>query len=145
MGEGLALEPAIIAPPRKNISLLAEQKESITGAPPTPAEGGAMAVGSGAPPTPVPAGIAKTQTPLELDDDMMDDVGMLADMQRGERFDVQANAATAAAGLTTNRESCDIQSHHVRTFRRRFRSVGPTSIQRARPAEETSHLSPLSL
>ncbi len=127
MGEGLALEMASMGPPRNSVRLLAEQKESFpaAGARPMPIEGFAMSAGSGVSPLSVPAGIVQTHTPtLELDEDMMNDVVVLAQMQRGERLDVQANAATAAAGLTTNREFCGITTlHHTRTSRRHFRSV----------------------
>ncbi len=148
MGEGLALEIARMGPPRNIIRQLAEQKESISGARPMPvegAEGDAMNAGSGVSPIPVSAGVAKTNTPVKLDEDMMDDVVELAKMQRGERLDVQANAATAAAGLTTNRESCGLIPHHVRTFRRSSRSAVAASPHRARLAEETYHFVPGSL
>jgi len=91
MGEGLALETASMGPSCNSIR---------------------MGAGSGVSPLPVPAGMAKNQTPLDLDDDMMDDVVMLANMQRGEYLDVQANAATAVAGLTTDRELL----HHIAKY-----------------------------
>lgn len=107
MGEGLALEIASVGPSHNSVRLLAERKECFpaAGARPTPVEGGALGGGSGMSLPSVPADIGKINTPLELDEDMMNDVVVLANMQRGERLDVQANAATAAAGLTTNGES----------------------------------------
>lgn len=119
MGEGLALEPASMAPSRNSVRLLAEREENIKLAGKNPAagarrmlaegnSGGAAALGGGvglgpsAPP--VPSGMAKTQDPSKLDVDMMDDVTLLANMLRGSFLDVQADAATAVAGLTADRE-----------------------------------------
>lgn len=94
MGEGLALEAASMAPSRNSIRLLAEREETMR-------SGGA---GLGVSPPPVPASMAKTQDSSELDVDMMDDVTLLASMLRGNFLDVQADAATAVAGLTADRE-----------------------------------------
>ena len=83
-----------MAPSRNSIRLLAEREETMR-------SGGA---GLGVSPPPVPASMAKTQDSSELDVDMMDDVTLLASMLRGNFLDVQADAATAVAGLTADRE-----------------------------------------
>ncbi len=119
MGEGLALEVVSVGPPRNCIRMLAEREESMPGLRRMSGESGAMSGGSGVSPIPVPAGVGRTHAPLELDDDMMDDVGMLAKMQRDDHVDVQANAAKAVAGLTMDGESCDIPLDCVETFPRR--------------------------
>eukprot|EP00903_Cladosiphon_okamuranus_P010210 g9669.t1 len=94
MGEGLALEEASMAPSRNSIRLLAEREE-------TRKSDGA---GLGVSPPPVPASMAKTQEPSELDEEMLEDVILLATMLRGNFVDVQADAATALAGLTADPE-----------------------------------------
>lgn len=83
-----------MAPSRNSIRLLAEREETMK-------SGGA---GLGVSPPPVPASMAKTQDSSELDVDMMDDVALLANMLRGNFLDVQADAATAVAGLTADCE-----------------------------------------
>ncbi|CAB1117573.1 unnamed protein product [Ectocarpus sp. CCAP 1310/34] len=88
-GEGLALEQVNMAPSRNSIRLLAERGEATK-------TGGSL---------PVPASMARPQVSSsspELDSDMMDDVVLLADMLSGSYLDVQADAAAAVAGLTTD-------------------------------------------
>ncbi|CAM9823329.1 unnamed protein product [Pylaiella littoralis] len=122
-GEGLALEAASLAPSRNSVRLLADRVGTVKAvgdnaaagvrraladgsgggggtAAATSAAGGG--IGLGPSPPPVPPGMAKTQDPSELDVDMMDDVTLLANMLRGRFLDVQADAATAVAGLTTD-------------------------------------------
>lgn len=104
MGEGLALEQANMGPSRNSIRLLAEREESMK-------SGGA---GLGVSPPPVPPSMAKTQDSSELDLDMIDDVVLLANMLRGNFLDVQADAATAVAGLTADREfACELDAQNV--------------------------------
>ncbi|CAN0265472.1 unnamed protein product, partial [Ectocarpus fasciculatus] len=92
-GEGLALEQVNMAPSRNSIRLLAERGEAIK---------------AGGSPLPVPASMARPQASssaaAELDSDMIDDVVLLADMLSGSYLDVQADAAAAVAGLTTDGE-----------------------------------------
>lgn len=83
-----------MAPSRNSIRLLAEREETMA----------SRGAGLGVSPPPVPASMAKTQDSSEFDVDMMDDVGLLANMLRGNFLDVQADAATAVAGLTADRE-----------------------------------------
>lgn len=98
-----------MAPSRNSIRLLAEREETMKSG------GGA---GLGVCPPPVPASMAKTQDSSELDVDMMDDVILLAGMLRGNFLDVQADAATAVAGLTADREFCFFSLMvHARTHR----------------------------
>ncbi|CAN0523556.1 unnamed protein product, partial [Ectocarpus sp. 8 AP-2014] len=82
-----------MAPSRNSIRLLAERGEAIK---------------TGGSPLPVPASMARPQASSssspELDSDMMDDVVLLADMLSGSYLDVQADAAAAVAGLTTDGE-----------------------------------------
>ncbi|CAM9823455.1 unnamed protein product [Ectocarpus sp. 4 AP-2014] len=89
-GEGLALEQVNMAPSRNSIRLLAERGDAIK-------TGGSL---------PVPASKARPQASSssspELDSDMMDDVVLLAGMLSGSYLDVQADAAAAVAGLTTD-------------------------------------------
>ncbi|CAM9899988.1 unnamed protein product [Ectocarpus sp. 8 AP-2014] len=85
-----------MAPSRNSIRLLAERGEAIK---------------TGGSPLPVPASMARPQASSssspELDSDMMDDVVLLADMLSGSYLDVQADAAAAVAGLTTDGKLVD--------------------------------------
>lgn len=86
-----------MAPSRNSIRLLAERGEA--------------AKGGGSPP-PVPASMARPQASssscaVELDSDMINDLLLLADMLSGKYLDVQADAAAAVAGLTTDGEERD--------------------------------------
>ena len=83
-----------MAPSRNSIRSLAEREETME-------SGGA---GLDVSPPPVPASMAKIQGFSELDVEKMDDVVYLANMLRGNFLDVQADAATAVAGLTSDRE-----------------------------------------
>ena len=80
-----------MAPSRNSIRSLAEREETMQ----------SSGAGLDVSPPPVPASMAKIQGFSELDVEMMDD---LANILRGNFLDVQADAATAVAGLTSDRE-----------------------------------------
>ncbi|CAM9223852.1 unnamed protein product [Ectocarpus sp. 6 AP-2014] len=95
-GEGLALEQVNMAPSRNSIRLLAERGEAIkTGGSPLPV------------PPSMASPLASSSSFPELDSDMMDDVMLLAGMLSGSYLDVQADAAAAVAGLTTDGKLVD--------------------------------------
>lgn len=83
-----------MAPSLNGIRILAEREETMK----------SSGAGLGVPRPPVLACMVKTQDVSELDDDMMAQVTLLANIVRGNFLDVQADAGTAVAGLTPDRE-----------------------------------------